>query len=232
MYPEIDMTQVKQKIDTRNALIHSGIKLFGESGLNGTSTRMLSQDSGANVALISYHFGSKEGLYEACLDYISLRIQDYIKDTYINLGNIIQKSEPTPNEAKQFIDSIINTMLTMFLVHDEPKAWNVLISREQTNPTPAFDIIYGSIIKRIQHDLTRMIAIYIHENPESEESKIRSHIFVSQVLGFITSRESFMRHMNTKNLSPSQIEKIRHVVKEYINTVLNGLQSANMKRTK
>lgn len=223
------MTKVKQQLDTRDALIHSGIKLFGDYGLKGTSTRMLSQDSGANIALISYHFGNKEGLYEACIDYIALRIQEYIKDTYINLGDIIRKDHPTPSEAKQVIDSIIDTMLTMFIIHDEPKAWNALISREQTNPTPAFDIIYDSIIKRIQHDLTRMIAVYIGRNPKSEESKVRGHIFISQVLGFITSRESFLRHMETENLSQEQIKKTRDVLKEYIDTVLNGLQSTQQK---
>ncbi len=56
------MTKFKQQLDTRNALIQSGIKLFGGYGLNGTSTRMLSHACGANIALISYHFENKEGL--------------------------------------------------------------------------------------------------------------------------------------------------------------------------
>ncbi len=163
------------------------------------------------------------------MDYISLRIQNYIKGTYVTLGDIIRKEKPTAHEAKQVIDSIIETMLTMFLVHEEPKSWNVLITREQSNPTPAFDITYDSIIKRIQQDLTRMIAIYIGRDPNSEESKIRSHIFISQVLEFITSRESFLRHMGTDNLSQAQIGKTRKVVKEYIDTVLNGLRACQLK---
>jgi len=210
--------------DTRMALIQSGIDLFGEYGLDGTSTRMLSQSSGANVALISYYFGSKEGLYEACMDYIASQIQIYVKDTYSQYGDIIKSDKPTRTEAKQVIDSIIQTMLKMFLTEEEPKRWNLIISREQSSPTAAFDIIYDGMIKRIQFDLTKMIAIYIGQNPSSEESKIIGHIFISQVLGFITSRESFMRHMETDKLSKKQINTISKIVQNYADSALNGLK--------
>ncbi|SDF00182.1 TetR/AcrR family transcriptional regulator [Sporomusa acidovorans] len=54
--------------DTREKLMETGERLFSEKGLSGVSIRELAREAGANSALISYHFGSKEGLYSAILE--------------------------------------------------------------------------------------------------------------------------------------------------------------------
>ncbi|NSX56711.1 CerR family C-terminal domain-containing protein [Parasulfitobacter algicola] len=62
------MAQQARKIDdprterTRNALLTSAIRLFGSKGFQNTTMRDLAQESGANIAAINYHFGSKDNL--------------------------------------------------------------------------------------------------------------------------------------------------------------------------
>ncbi len=41
------------------------VKLFATKGFDGTSVRDIAQESGVNLAMISYYFGSKEKLLEA-----------------------------------------------------------------------------------------------------------------------------------------------------------------------
>lgn len=48
-------------------LLDTGEELFAKHGFDGTSVRMLAAKAHCNLALISYYFGSKEGLYEAIL---------------------------------------------------------------------------------------------------------------------------------------------------------------------
>jgi len=52
-----------EKIDKRQAIIDAAEKLFCETGYEGTSTRQISKESGANMAMINYYFGSKEGVF-------------------------------------------------------------------------------------------------------------------------------------------------------------------------
>lgn len=40
-------------------------QLFAQKGYNGTSVRDIAEEAGVNVSMISYYFGSKEGLMEA-----------------------------------------------------------------------------------------------------------------------------------------------------------------------
>jgi AcrR family transcriptional regulator len=51
----------------RNDLLDAAEKLFAEKGFFGTTTREVVKKAKCNLALISYYFGGKEGLYQAVL---------------------------------------------------------------------------------------------------------------------------------------------------------------------
>ena len=51
---------------SRLRLLEAAMRLFGEQGFSKTSTREIAQKANANVAAISYYFGDKAGLYQAC----------------------------------------------------------------------------------------------------------------------------------------------------------------------
>ncbi len=53
---------------TRERIIEAAGRLFAAQGFNGTSTRQVGSEAGANIATIAYHFGGKEGLYLATLE--------------------------------------------------------------------------------------------------------------------------------------------------------------------
>jgi AcrR family transcriptional regulator len=55
-------------IDKKDHILNAAEELFAEHGYEGTSTRMLAQKAGVNVAMISYYFGSKEKLFEAFVE--------------------------------------------------------------------------------------------------------------------------------------------------------------------
>ena len=55
---------------TRNAIIEAGLRGFGERGFAATTTREIAGLAGTNIASISYHFGGKEGLRDACAAHI------------------------------------------------------------------------------------------------------------------------------------------------------------------
>ncbi|MEQ8329736.1 MAG: TetR/AcrR family transcriptional regulator [Longimicrobiales bacterium] len=53
--------------DTRRALLRAGREFFATEGFDGASVRAITGAAGANLGAITYHFGSKRGLYEAVL---------------------------------------------------------------------------------------------------------------------------------------------------------------------
>ncbi|MFJ6000642.1 TetR family transcriptional regulator [Arthrobacter sp. NPDC092385] len=53
---------------TRRALVRAARRRFATGGYRATTVRRIAADVGVNVALISRYFGSKEGLFEACMN--------------------------------------------------------------------------------------------------------------------------------------------------------------------
>ncbi len=53
--------------DTRDRLLDAAERLFLEHGYDGTSSRMITAAADANLAAVNYHFGGKEGLFQAML---------------------------------------------------------------------------------------------------------------------------------------------------------------------
>ncbi|MBC7465260.1 MAG: TetR family transcriptional regulator [Bdellovibrio sp.] len=50
--------------DSKKCILAVAAKLFAKFGLDKTSTREIAKESNANISLISYYFGGKEGLYK------------------------------------------------------------------------------------------------------------------------------------------------------------------------
>ncbi len=53
--------------DTRAALLAAGRAAFSRGGFDGVSVRDITRDAGVNLGAVTYHFGSKRGLYVAVL---------------------------------------------------------------------------------------------------------------------------------------------------------------------
>lgn len=55
-------------VETKNDILDAADLLFGRLGFEAATTREIAEASGANKALIHYHFGGKEGLLDGVLD--------------------------------------------------------------------------------------------------------------------------------------------------------------------
>jgi TetR/AcrR family transcriptional regulator len=63
----LEATRTRNPERTKRAVLDAAEKLFAERGFTGTSMRDVADASGISQPLIQYHFGHKEGLYEAAL---------------------------------------------------------------------------------------------------------------------------------------------------------------------
>ena len=107
------------KISTRDLLIQAATRLFAEHGFDGTSVRDITEASGCNAAMVSYHFGGKEGLYSACIEPYALSKVDAARTILI----------PTSNE-REFRDQMIRFCEAMFDLWLAQPAVSRLVAQE------------------------------------------------------------------------------------------------------
>ncbi len=54
-------------MDTKQEILNAAEVLFARSGYHASSMRAITENAGVNLALVNYHFGSKEALLEAVI---------------------------------------------------------------------------------------------------------------------------------------------------------------------
>lgn len=57
------------EIDTRDRILQAALSAFSERGFEGASTREIAADAGVAQGLLTYHFSSKQTLWEASVDW-------------------------------------------------------------------------------------------------------------------------------------------------------------------
>jgi len=124
--------------DAKKCLLQAAAKLFSKLGLENTSTRDLARESSANISLISYHFGGKEGLYKELLKDFALEIQN----TMLPVIEESQKKPITKDSFVKEISFIIQNMISMRKKH--PEICQIL-SREKANGMPLSRDIHEDI---------------------------------------------------------------------------------------
>ena len=106
---------------TRKTILKAALKVFAREGFSGAKLREIADRAGTTHSLIRHHFGSKDDLWKAVVDY-SLRLhEDGLKKIVAT-----RKSEDPVELYKESIASYISTMakypeLSNILLHDNSR---------------------------------------------------------------------------------------------------------------
>ena len=66
---------------TRQRILSTASELFARNGEDGVSVRTIATACGLSVAMVNHYFGSKHGLYEACIDQMYIELARLKPDT-------------------------------------------------------------------------------------------------------------------------------------------------------
>ncbi|MGO8759090.1 MAG: TetR/AcrR family transcriptional regulator [Terracidiphilus sp.] len=69
-------TQAERSAETRSRILEAATDEFAANGLAGARTENIAAAAGVNKALLYYYFESKEKLYAAALESVSLKVRD------------------------------------------------------------------------------------------------------------------------------------------------------------
>lgn len=122
--------------DARTKLMETATELFAQKGFNAVSIRELAGSAKVNSALISYYFGSKEGLY-----------QEVLEEQFILIAQMLKMFEEMPPISP--IESITLYAKNIAVIHQQRPYLTRFIISEIINPTPCCEIVIKKYISRI-----------------------------------------------------------------------------------
>jgi AcrR family transcriptional regulator len=202
---------------TRQALIHAGLKLFGTKGFDGASTREIAAEAKANIGSIAYHFGGKEGLRAACAQHIVETVQGIAAQV---LAQPEGAGPMPPQEARARLESALDTMVGFIIARPESGEFVQFLLRELAQPTPALDIIYEGIFLPMHGRMCRIWEAATGEPAESERTKITVFTLIGQVVYFRIGRLAVMRRLGWEQIGPAESGAVLAAVKDNLSAIL------------
>jgi AcrR family transcriptional regulator len=144
---------------TRTRLMDAALDLLAERGEEGVSLRELTDAAGANVAAVSYHFGSLQSLCDAAIAHALERYLDAQQESVSALG-----SEPTLEElAAAFARPMMRALAGGGRDLDVMR----IVARTGIDPPEAWDR-FDATFERIRADVLRPLKARIPDVKERE----------------------------------------------------------------
>jgi len=111
----------------RERILAEAERVFGERGFDGASMRQLAEAAGVPLALVSYHFGSKEGVYRAVFE---RRAPVVVEQRLAGLA--IAKSEPNLDRRLELVVKALVFPMLHLRAHDRDPSFGRLLANETT----------------------------------------------------------------------------------------------------
>lgn len=198
--------------DTRRRLLEAGLRLFGRNGLEGVTTRDLAKAAGVNLAAIPYHFGSKEGVYLAVADFIAEELGPQFHTRLDALEAALADPKLPRKELIEKLADYATSTLRNLAVSPLRLPVALFILREQMQPTPAFDAIFGQVLNRALTVLDRAAGKLLDLPPDHPEVKITANMIWGEQFFANTTREALLRRMGWKDIGEAEVHKLAEVM--------------------
>jgi len=208
--------------DTRERLIEAALRIFGELGFEGASTRMLADAAGANLAAIPYHFGNKEGLYRAAAEFVVERSGKEILPTIEKIGLAIATKKLSRTDAVALLQELLERFSAIVIGSEFTDTFAGFVLREQLQPGAAFEILYQGMMSKLVEACVKLLAIACGRRADDIRTMIKAQTLLGQILVFRTSRASVLRQLGWREFSKEQLKLIQSIIAENVDRILAG----------
>jgi AcrR family transcriptional regulator len=200
---------------TRKRLIEAAIEIFAAYGFDGASTRMLAERAKANLGAIPYYFGSKVGLYRASAQHIADGLGEKMLRTVIEVELALKNRNLDDHQLFELFDRLmIRKFAAIVIGSAEADSWSYFIVREQLRPREGFEILYRSIIARIQKLCATLVARLTKEAEDDPRIAIRAMTIIGEIMVFRTARAATMKRLGWTRFSDERLGQVQSVLRE------------------
>ena len=196
-----------ERDDARSRLIEAAIELFADKGYEGTSVRDLATAAGANVAAVSYHFGSKDALYtetlRACLAPCT-EMRERMQ-AHLDVARRKKGRKAAENALRECIRDFLAILMSPAARHSH------LVLREQSEGKARFEPVIREFFQPVGTILREVILMWAPELPQLTVFMTISGI-IGQCLHMYKARASYRVLAGVDSHSSEYIEiASRHI---------------------
>lgn len=181
-----DQRKLKGHI-TRERLIIEAIKIFGQKGYNSTNTRSIAKAAECNVGLITFHFNGKEGLYNAAINRVKNRLNEFISPIITTLKSCTNDDNISKKELFEITIENLEKLSLNFIGMEQLVGHGLLLIRDSQDNS---NIIYTTVFLPLVNALDKAIdKATSHRDPVY--ARLSAFMLVNASLEFLRNHPIF-----------------------------------------
>lgn len=204
--------------DPKARIARAAIGEFALRSLDGARIREIAKISGTNVAAISYHFGGKEGLYNAVVAGMSDYF-DKIVGPYYEEGAEICAAKDCAAARKLAARFLIDSIRKFSTVKIVP-ALCLIMSREAASPSEYFQRVYGSIYEKPVEFLAGLFIAASGGRTEHGEAIVFAQALWSNVRIYSSKSEAILRLHGWRDMGEPEISLLEKSLSKVLEKTL------------
>ncbi len=203
----------EKDLETRARLLNAAARLFAEHGFARVTVRDICRKARANVAAVNYHFGGKDGLYQAVMRMAMETVQGTTETARAAGRNL-----PPAERIRAYIAVFAERLLGVH--HD---TWiHQLMMREMSDPTPALRVVAEEVLKPRMEYLCCSIAEVIGCAADDPRA-VRCALSITAQFNSLLWTKAVAELMNTPSAIPSDVDQIAEHITRFS---LGGIRSS------
>ena len=210
--------------ETRARIVAAAMRLFGEKGYEGASTRDIAAAAGVNAPALQYYFDNKEGVFRACIETIAERAWESLSEVVVEAERLIAQGADDEALIEAYCD--IQTRAAEFkfkAVHQDD--WRLFIARQQAglDPDIGFEAVFRRISVRTFAVAAAIIGRLTGRPPDEEEVRIRAVALSGQFQVFHVCRRMALRLLDWQEIDAEREALVKKVVRDQTRELLRAL---------
>lgn len=191
---------------TAQRLLDAAADEFARRGFVATRIRDIVESAGANLAAVNYHFGGKDGLYQATLAMLASEA----------LGDLPTEAPAalafTPEEQ---LRAMARVMLVRYLAPSRQSRLSRIIAHELLDPTPAFGQILRGVSDPQWTRLEAIVAALLGPTASGEDVALASLSVAGQWAFFLYGRRMFEFRFADLAGRPDVVDRLADHIAEF-----------------
>ena len=206
---------------TRDRILDEAEVLFANRGYHAVSVRAITKAAACNLAAVNYHFGNKQNLYLEVFRSRWLpratRVHGIFKESLENNGS------PSPDAVVQ---SLVRAFLGGSMTDEERVLHHQLIFGELAQPTEAFDLVAGQVLRPLFNNLLADLRAVMPEKIDDQQMALDAFSILALVFYFNFARpliDTFLPDNGDDSFTERLFD---HIVRFSINGIGAGKEEA------
>jgi TetR/AcrR family transcriptional regulator, regulator of cefoperazone and chloramphenicol sensitivity len=223
--------------EVRSRIIEAALRVFGEHGYERASTRQIATEAGVNPPALQYYFDSKDGLRQACGQYIAGRITQKLEAAYAAAASV------KPDDASAATDAlcnIIDTLADLLLGSEQGEGWSRFIAQSQTGvssqpavqrqpeeSSPGNSAFRQNTNARLQSECTRLVSIATGRAADDVRTKLQAIAILGQFAAFHLRRDSSLALLGWPDFYGERLQLLKEILRSQTHAVLKHASASD-----